>query len=78
MSACPFTVKQSDLHMSALGGKFNGVVDQICDGLEQKIAVATNGRLICTFDSKGDALVFGDWLVEIADLAYQRALAAPG
>jgi hypothetical protein len=63
---------QSELHMSALRGKFHSVIDQIGDGLEQKIAVAMHRGLICRFDSQGDASVFGDWLVEIADLAYQR------
>src|SRR6266700_756085 len=40
--------------------------------LEQKLAVAVHGRLICSFDPKGDTLVLGDRVVEIAHLAQQR------
>ena len=59
--------------MSALRGKFHGVIDQIGDGLEQKIAVAVNRRLICRFDPKSDTLVLRDRVVEVADLAHQGA-----
>ena len=73
MTASALSEKQTDIHMSALGGKFNGIVDQICDGLEQEITVAANHCLICTLDSQCDAFVFGDWLVEIADFSHQWA-----
>ena len=58
--------------MSALRGKFHGVVDQIGDRLEQKIAVAVNRRLICRVDRRATPLSSA-LARRIADLAYQRA-----
>src|ERR1700687_1659851 len=67
-----FLVKQCELHASAFGGEFNGVVDQIGNGLEKKIAVAAHSRPIGSLDPKGDTLVLGDRVVEIAHFANQR------
>ena len=71
-SGLAVTMKQRQLHPSALRAEFHGVVDQIGDGLEKKIAVAAHGCFIGSLNLKGDALVFGNRVVEIAHLAHQR------
>jgi hypothetical protein len=52
-----FLAEQYDLHASAFGGELHCVVDQIDNGLEQKIAVALHRRPIGSFGPKGDTLV---------------------
>jgi hypothetical protein len=46
--------KHNEHHSTIFRRKLYCVVDQIDDGLEQKIAVAVNDRVICGFDSKSD------------------------
>src|SRR3981081_1186417 len=66
------SLQSSTSHASAFGGEFHCVVDQIDNGLEQKIAVALHRRPIGSFGPKGDTLVLGDRSVEIAPVAKQR------
>jgi hypothetical protein len=61
--------EQSELHTPALGGEFDGVIDQIGDGLKQKIAVSVYCWLICSFDLQRETLVLGNRVVEIPYLA---------
>jgi len=57
MTVLAFLAKQYELHASAFGGELHCVVDQIDNGLEQKIAVALHRRPIGSFGPKGDTLV---------------------
>jgi hypothetical protein len=55
--------------LAALRGKFDGVVDEVRDGLEQEIPVTSDVSPLPHLDPQLDILVFRDRLVEIAYLA---------
>src|SRR5512140_302359 len=61
--------RQLDAHLAAFGRELDGVVDEVGDRLEQKIAVATHAEPVARLDPQGDILVLGNRLVEVADLA---------
>ena len=71
-NALAVAAQQRQCHASALGSEFHGIVDQIGDGLKKEITVTMDGRLIGGLGLKGDMLVLGDRLIEVANLAHQR------
>src|SRR5690242_3272994 len=61
---------QCELNTAILRAKFHGVVDKVCDRLEQQIAIATHDRLDIRRYLESDPFILGDRLVQIADLAH--------
>jgi hypothetical protein len=72
MTVSPSSQSSTNSTRPPSGGELHCVVDQIDNGLEQKIAVALHRRPIGSFGPKGDTLVLGDRTVEIAHFANQR------
>src|SRR5580704_8871972 len=73
-SNCRFTVavNQTEFNAAAFGREFHRVIDQIGDRLKEKIAVAMNDRLAFCLDLERYALVLGDRLIDVTNLAQQR------
>src|ERR1700760_1723748 len=63
---------QSDLHPPACRSKFDGVVDEIGDRFDQKIAVTINLKLVLQSDDKADPLIFRYRLIHVAHFTYKR------
>ena len=55
--------------MPPSGRKFDGVVDEVGDRLDQQIAIAAHAEPMRHLDPQADILVLGDRFVDIADLA---------
>src|SRR5205807_10100847 len=62
--------KQSELHLAARGRELDRVVHEIRHRFEQQIAVAMDCRGGADMGVKPDALLLGNRLVHVANLAY--------
>src|SRR4029077_2925487 len=58
-----------DIHLARVGGKLDGIVNEIGDRLQKEIPIAAQVKPVTNVDPQVDILVFGDRLVDIADLA---------
>ena len=57
--------------MTAFGSELHGIVDEICNGFEQEVAISSNANFLLGVYHQGDVLVLCDRVVEIRDIAYQ-------
>ena len=60
--------EQADGDGAAGWGEFDGVVEQVCRGFEQQVAIGVGGDAVGGVDVQGLAAVFGEGGVEVGGL----------
>src|SRR5262249_30471166 len=69
----PVGAADCDATRAPLGRVLDRVVDEVRDRLPQPIAIGRHGNVLAVVDPERDALVLGDILVELDDLADEAA-----